>query len=921
MNFDELSRLEYEFLEHVGTKRHSGRYPWGSGDNPYQHDVNFLKFVRDSRKQGMRDVDIAKGMNMNTAQMRKRISLANAEMKRYETTLALKLRDKGMSTSAIARRMGKNESTVRLLLNPVMQERRNETRKNADVLKEAVDSRNYIDVGAGVEQYLGISGTRLKNAIQYLQNDGYVLFNNVKFEQLGTGKDTTLKVLCKPGTEFKDVVANKGKITPPFDFYSEDRKTLTPKEPPVSIDPDRVNVRYAEEGGAEKDGVIELRRGVPDISLGDAKYAQVRIAVGGTHYLKGMAVYSDNLPDGCDIMFNTNKHLGTPMINSDPDGKSVLKPMKNDPDNPFGATIREADKLIRCQRHYIGEDGKKHLSALNVVSEEGTWDTWSRNLPSQFLSKQNPSLAKRQLDESYSLAKEELDDISKLTNPTVRAKLLNEFAGKCDSDATHLQAAALPRQAAKVILPVPQLKDTDIYAPSYRDGEKVALVRFPHGGIFEIPTLTVNNKQKDARSLLGNAVDAVGINHKVAEQLSGADFDGDTVLVIPISNVKIKTAQPLEGLKNFDPKESYPAYKGMKLMTKREKGIEMGKASNLITDMTIKGATMDEICRAVKHSMVVIDAEKHKLNYKQSEIDNGIAELRAKYQNGPNGGTSTLLSRSTSEVRIPQRKEIIAKSKMTPEQLKDWEAGKLVYENTGNTYSKKRVDKDGNVIWDNKPKMDKVSKMALTDDAYTLVSGGSKANTTRIESVYADYANNMKALAIEARRRARHEADVPYNPSARIAYANEVRDLNSALNIAKRNAPLERRAQLIASMNYKAKLRDNPDMDDEHRKRLKGQELDYARKVIGAKKTAISITPRQWEAINAGAITKSKLKEIIDNVESDKLKAMATPRTKTGLSPARMQRAKTMLAAGHTQADVADTLGVSVSTLMNALNP
>lgn len=914
MNFDELNRPEDESLEHYGTPRHSGRYPWGSGDNPYQHDANFLKFVRDSRRQGMRDVDIAKGMNMNTAQMRKRISLANAEMKRYETTLALKLRDKGMSTSAIARRMGKNESTVRLLLNPVMQERRNETRKNADFLRQAVDDRNYIDVGAGVEQYLGISGTRLKNAIQYLQNDGYVLFNKVKFEQLGTGKDTTLKVLCKPGTEFKDVVANKGEITPPFDFYSEDGgRTLRAKEPPVSVDSNRVQIRYAEEGGIQKDGVIELRRGVQDISLGDARYAQVRIAVDGTHYLKGMAVYSDNLPDGCDIMFNTNKHVGTPKMD-------VLKPMKNDPDNPFGATIRDADRLIRCQKHYIGADGKEHLSALNVVSEEGTWDTWSRNLPSQFLSKQNPSLAKRQLDESYSLAKEELGDISKLTNPTVRAKLLNEFAGKCDSDATHLQAAALPRQAAKVILPVPQLKDTDIYAPSYRDGEKVALVRFPHGGIFEIPTLTVNNKQKDARSLLGNAVDAVGINHKVAEQLSGADFDGDTVLVIPINNVKIKTAPMLEGLKNFDPKESYPAYNGMKVMTKREKGIEMGKASNLITDMTIKGATMDEICRAVKHSMVVIDAEKHKLNYKQSEIDNGIAELRAKYQNGPNGGTSTLLSRSTSESHILQRKEIIAKSKMTPEQLKDWEAGKLVYENTGNTYSKKRVDKDGNIVWDKKPKMDKVSKMALTDDAYSLVSGGSKANTTRIESVYADYANNMKALAIEARRRARHEADVPYDPSARITYAKEVSDLNSALNIAKRNAPLERRAQLIASMNYKAKLRDNPDMDDEHRKRLKGQELDYARKIIGAKKTAISITPRQWEAINAGAITKSKLKEIIDNVDSDKLKSMATPRTKTGLSPARMQRAKSMLAAGHTQADVADTLGVSVSTLMNALN-
>lgn len=913
MEFSEFNRPEI-FLEHYGTPRHSGRYPWGSGENPYQGDANFLKYIQDSRKRGMKDVDIAKGMGMNTAQMRKKISLANGDMKRYETQLALKLKDKGMSTSAIARRMGKNESSVRLLLNPTMQERRNITRNNADLLKKAVDERNYIDIGAGVEQYLGISATRLKNAVQYLQNDGYVVFNKIKFEQLGTGKDTTLKVLCKPGTEFKDVVQNKGNITMPFDFYSEDGgKTLRAKEAPVSVDSNRVQIRYAEDGGIKKDGVIELRRGVPDISLGDARYAQVRIAVDGTHYLKGMAVYSDNLPDGCDIMFNTNKHAGTPKMD-------VLKPMKNDPDNPFGATIRDADRLIRCQKHYIGEDGKEHLSALNVVSEEGTWNSWSKNLASQFLSKQNPSLAKRQLDESYSLAKEEFNEITSLTNPTVRQKLLNEFAGKCDSDATHLQAAALPRQAAKVILPVPELKDTDIYAPSYRDGEKVALVRFPHGGIFEIPTLTVNNKQKDAKNLLGNAIDAVGINAKVAEQLSGADFDGDTVLVIPINNVKIKTAPRLEGLKNFDPKESYPAYPGMHIMTSREKGIEMGKVSNLITDMTIKGANMDEICRAVKHSMVVIDAEKHKLNYKQSEVDNGIAELRAKYQNGPNGGAATLLSRSTSEAHILNRKEMIAKSKMTPEQLKDYEAGKMVYEETGRTYSKPHKQEDGSVVWEKKLKLDKVPKMMLTDDAYSLASGGSKANTTRIESVYADYANNMKALANEARRQARHEVDVPYSPSAKQAYLKEVQELDAALNIAKRNAPLERQAQLIASKNYKAKLYDNPDMDAEHKKRLKGQELDYARKIVGAKKQQIHISDRQWEAINAGAISKSKLKDILDNADSAQIKSLATPRTKKGMSTARIQRAKSMLAAGHTQADVADALGVSVSTLVNAIS-
>ena len=48
----------------------------------------------------------------------------------------------------------------------------------------------------------------------------------------------------------------------------------------------------------------------------------------------------------------------------------------------------------------------------------------------------------------------------------------------------------------------------------------------------------------------------------------------------------------------------------------------MGDVSNLITDMTIKGANNDELARAVRHSMVVIDSEKHNLDVKASARDN-----------------------------------------------------------------------------------------------------------------------------------------------------------------------------------------------------------------------------------------------------------------------------------------------------------
>lgn len=907
-----------DILMHYGTPRHSGRYPWGSGDNPYQRDASFMGNVYKLREQGLKETEIARGMGMNTKQLRERISAAHRERRAYEAAEALRLKNKGLSDSAIARRMGKNESSIRSLLNPNRGQAGKATKVNSDILKEAVEKKGYIDIGSGVEQQMGIRRHQLDTAVAYLKEQGYVV-HNIAVEQLGTGKNTTVKVLAKPGTEWKEVAKNKDQISLVNDVYSEDGgSTIRHLEPPRNLDSKRVMVRYAEDGGVNKDGVIELRRGIDDISLAQAKYAQVRIAVDGTHYLKGMAMYSDDMPDGVDVIFNTNKHQGTPMMG--PKDNTVLKPMKNDPDNPFGASIKGDDKLIRAQRHYIDKDGNEQLSCLNIVNEEGNWSQWSKNLASQFLSKQSPALAKKQLDLSYDLAKEEYDDIMSLTQPTVKANLLDKFASQCDSDATHLQAAALPRQSTKVILPFPNMNENEVYAPNLRDGERVALVRYPHGGIFEIPTLTVNNRNKEANATIQNAIDAIGIHPKVAERLSGADFDGDSVIMIPIDNVKIRTSSPLEGLKDFDPKASYPKYEGMHIMTSREKGLEMGKVSNLITDMTIKGADDNELARAVRHSMVVIDAEKHELNYQQSFIDNGIAELKKKYQGREDAGASTLLSRSTSEIMVNQRK-IKPLSKMTDDEKQAYFEGKVIYEETGNTYSKKRVSKKtGEVLgYSTLNRKDSVSRMSTTDDAYSLVSRDEQGNTTRIESVYADYANSMKALANQARAEARSIEDISYSPSANKVYSQEVASLKAALSLAKANAPLERQAQLIANKAVAAKRRDNPDMDNEHLKRLKGQELDAARTKVGAKKTQIYISDREWEAINAGAVTKTTLKDVISNADSKRVRELATPRTSKGLSAAKISRAKSMLNQGYSQAEVADKLGISVSTMMRAI--
>lgn len=881
--------MDYKnFLAHYGIKRKSGRYPWGSGNEPYQGEGSSINSrVSSLKKKGMTETEIAKSFGMTTSELRAKISISKEQELANNVSTALKLKDKGYSNTAIAKKMGTNESNIRSWLKKPLEERATITRNTADVLKDSIKQNKLIDVGSGMEAHLGISKTKLNNAVSLLKEEGYDVYY-VKVPQVGVpGNYTSLKVLGKAGLPYKYILENQTKIHS-VDKYSEDGgRSFLGLEPIKNISSKRIKVVYGDEGGNEKDGVIELRRGVPELSLGTSRYAQVRIGVDGTHYLKGMAMYSDKMPKGIDILYNTNKKSGTPK-------EKVFKELDKDTDNPFGAIVR--------QKHYFDKNGNKHLSALNIVGykdgsgEEGSWNEWSRTISSQMLSKQSPKIAKRQLDIAYKLRKEQFDEIMKITNPSVKNRLLRAYADECDSAAVDLKAAAFPRQRTHVILPISSLKDNECYAPNYRNGEKLALIRHPHGGKFEIPELTVNNKHKDAKSILGNAKDAIGINKKVADRLSGADFDGDTVLAIPNNHAGIKSSKPLKQLKNFDPKEKYPYYKGMSVMKKGNIGRQMGDISNLITDMTIKGASNDEIARAVKHSMVVIDAHKHKLDYKRSYEENGIANLKEKWQGGKNKGASTLISKSSAVTRIDEVK---------PQYKIDLKTGKKIFEKT----NKEHYDKNGKLV----KNLTKTTKMYVTEDAKKLSSG------TLMEDTYANYANQLKKLGNDARKESLTSKPTEYSSKAKKTYSKEVDSLNAKLNVALKNAPLERKAQVLANDVIKSKLKENKELknDQEKLKKIKTQALMEARTRVGAKKQLIDITEKEWEAIQSGAISKTKLDKILNNSDLDKVKKLATPKNTTTISAAKKNKIISMINNGYTYSEIADATGVSISTINN----
>lgn len=888
---------EEEYLMHYGILRRSGRYPWGSGKTQTTRNKKFLDVVEEHRRQGMTDPQIAEGYGISTTQLRQYRTIALAEQKQSQINRALKLQDEGMSNVAIGREMGVNESSVRALLAPGAADKAEQLQSIADMLERQVKEKTYVDVGVGVERSLplgdnpaadiGVPKDRFQTAVTMLREKGYGT-HEVPIPQLTTGKKTNTLVLVPPGVTQRQAWEHRHEIQQ-ISERSDDRGRNWPEKitPPVSMKSSRIGITYAEDGGDKADGLIYIRPGAKGLDLGAASYAQVRIGVDGTHYLKGMAVYKDGLPPGTDIVFNTNK-------NDTGRKHDAMKPMAKKEDgsidfeNPFTSSIK-------AQRGH-----------LNIVNEEGDWDSWSKNLPSQMLSKQHPDLAKQQLDLTFDHRKAEFDEIAALTNPTVKRELLEKFADGTDAAAVHLRAAHMPKQATKVLIPVPSMKPTEIYAPSYRDGQRVALVRFPHGGTFEIPELTVNNKNRDARKIFGTskggALDAVAINHLVAEKLSGADFDGDTALVIPNDKGQIKSSPSLSGLRGFDPKRSYPKYEGMIPIdaVKGRDQTEMGKISNLITDMTLKGATGTEIAQAVRHSMVVIDAKKHELDYKQSFVDNGIPALKEKYQGRKNAGAATLISRATAEAR-PLEKRARRASEGGPI---DPETGKLVFVPTG------RLNRHGELV------RQRSEKLKETEDAHTLIEG----QGTKMERLYADHSNKLKALANEARKEMLATKSIPYNPSSKRVYSKQVASLDSQLNIALKNAPLERQAQVLGNAIVAQKRAARPDMEPEEIKKIRNQALAEARVRTGAHKSRITPTQDEWDAIQAGAISNHKLEEILRNANVDEIRKLATPRTQIKMTPSVTARAKAMLASGYTQSQVADQLGVSLTTLKTGIS-
>lgn len=939
-------------LKHYGVKRKSGRYPW----DPSLHLPKNYKFIEDRdemKKRGLSDNEIAKQMGLSTTVYRSKVTIAKEELKQYNMQRISKLQSEGMIIDDIAKTIGTTGQTVRNYLDEIKnpnksaRAQRVQTEAVAQTLEDAVKRSKYIDVGKGVEIQMGISKEKLKSGLNALVESGEYEVHNLRIAQVTDKNNSTpVKVLTKKGVERSEIYKNMDKVRPVEEFaINGDARMFQQMERPKSIGWDRVHIRYAipegqkghgtNDDGAMMDGAMFLRPGVKDLNLGKASYAQVRIAVGDTHYLKGMALYGTeemfkNVPKGTDIIFNTNK-----TANKTP--QEVLKELKKNPEggapidgpNPFGATVKRQNTLLDSKGNPIYKPGVKdrfgnkvpQIGSVNIVNEEGDWGNWSKALSAQFLSKQPTTVVHERLKATMKQVQDEYESIQKVTNPVIKKQLMESFVSDLESKQVHMKAAAPKGFQGHVILPVPDMKENEVYAPNYKNGEKVVLIRYPHGGRFEIPELTVNNNSVARKMISKDSPDAIGIHPKVASKMSGADFDGDTAYVIPNNKGKFKSRDSLKELKNFDPNMYADKPGTFTPITKRYQQTLMGVVSNLITDMTLQGAPSNEIARAVKHSMVVIDAEKHKLNYKRSAEENGIDALMKRYMTHVDKVKYGELERYNPKTRRVDKV-------IDPDKLKkDLTPGKE-YTSASTIISrhKQSVITDGyqvevpdpksksggtKMVWRNKKETYLVN---MVKDANVFLG----PNATKTEHHYADYINELKAFKNKVDAEMSGIKMPARDPKAAKIYAEEVLSMKDKVNQVKINRIKERQAQRMAEVSSKAEIaRRSEDevLKKDEISRIKQQALNKARSMVGAERTPVTITDDEWDAVQSNAVSGTLLKELVSFMDDSQLKSLATPRANKQMTEARKSKAKALLANGYTIAQVAEALGVSSSTI------
>ena len=101
---------------------------------------------------------------------------------------------------------------------------------------------------------------------------------------------------------------------------------------------------------------------------------------------------------------------------------------------------------------------------------------------------------------------------------------------------------------------------------------------------------------------------------------------------------------------------------------------------------------------------------------------------------------------------------------------------------------------------------------------------------------------------------------------------------------------------------------------------MRNRALNAARAEVGAKHAVIDITPNEWKAISSNALPSTTVNKILASADLDQVRSYAMPRdTSRGVTGAMKARINAMRNSGYTIAEIADSVGLSTSTISKTL--
>ena len=243
--------------------------------NHFQSQGFVLISIPDIREEGRTETQIANELGLTTTQLRNAITYARKEEREYNREQVAGMKEAGLSNVEIGQRLGISEGTVRNYISDNKSSKATSEQQLDNIEKALSDSlkqTGHLDVGVGVERQLGVSRTKFNAVVNQMVENGDLYIHNIQIQRLNDPTKYTIVKVLSTEPDYLKVLKDSTNIGN-LEYFSDDKALESAKrfETPQMVDLNRIKIRYQEDGGADLDGLIEIRKGTEDLDLGNSQ--------------------------------------------------------------------------------------------------------------------------------------------------------------------------------------------------------------------------------------------------------------------------------------------------------------------------------------------------------------------------------------------------------------------------------------------------------------------------------------------------------------------------------------------------------------------------------------------------------------------------------------------------------------------------